>query len=280
MAGPAPTWTLAGLAEEFGLALQGDGSIELHGVGTLAGAGPGRTGALTLDVVSALAQADAVVYDALVDASILDAAEGAERHFMGKRGGRASAAQDDITALLITLARRRKRVLRLKGGDPYIFGRGGEEIALLAQHKVPFQVVPGITAASGCASYAGIPLTHRDYAQSVRFVTAHLKDGSADLPWDELVHNNQTLVFYMGLTGLNLICCELIAHGRAAETPIALVQQGTTRHQRVITGMLADLPAKVAGAGVKAPTLLIVGEVVSLHDQLGWFRPEEPSARS
>ncbi|MEE4463656.1 uroporphyrinogen-III C-methyltransferase, partial [Azotobacter chroococcum] len=153
----------------------------------------------------------------------------------------------------------------------FIFGRGGEEIEELAAHGIPFQVVPGITAASGCAAYAGIPLTHRDHAQSVRFVTGHLKDGSFDLPWADLVAPAQTLVFYMGLVGLPVICQRLIEHGRAATTPAALIQQGTTPQQRVIVSSLAELPARVAQEKVAAPTLLIVGEVVQLRDKLAWF---------
>mgnify|MGYP006194231173 CR=1 FL=1 len=178
---------------------------------------------------------------------------------------------------LVNLAKEGKRVLRLKGGDPFIFGRGGEEIEELAAHGIPFQVVPGITAASGCAAYAGIPLTHRDHAQSVRFVTGHLKDGSSDLPWNELTASSQTLVFYMGLVGLPIICQQLIAHGRAATTPAALIQQGTTQNQRVFTGTLANLAELVAEHEVHAPTLVIVGEVVQLREKLAWFEGAQAS---
>ncbi len=276
--GPIAELVLSGRENEAVVALQkqiDSDSGARGGEVYLVGAGPGDPDLLTFKALRLMQKADVVLYDRLVAPEIVELCRrDAERIYVGKARADHAVPQQQINQRLLDLALQGRRVLRLKGGDPFIFGRGGEEIALLAQHKVPFQVVPGITAASGCASYAGIPLTHRDYAQSVRFVTAHLKDGSADLPWPELVHKNQTLVFYMGLTGLALICRELIAHGRAADTPIALVQQGTTRHQRVITGTLADLPAKVANAGVRAPTLLIVGEVVSLHGQLGWFHPE------
>ena len=160
--------------------------------------------------------------------------------------------------------------MRLKGGDPFIFGRGGEEIAGLAALNIPFQIVPGISAANGCACYAGIPLTHRDHAQSVRFLTGHLKDGSIDLPWDELMHESQTLVFYMGLAGLGTICSELIAHGRSANTPIALISKGTTPQQKTYIGTLGDMPQRLAQQRVHAPTLIIIGTVVSLANELRW----------
>src|SRR5690606_30646948 len=215
-----------------------------------------------------------VLYDRLVAPEIVDLTRrDAERIYVGKARAQHALPQADINQLLVDLALQGKKVLRLKGGDPFIFGRGGEEIERLAELNIPFQVVPGITAASGCAAYAGIPLTHRDYAQSVRFVTGHLKNGSTDLPWSELVHPNQTVVFYMGLVGLDAICTQLIAYGRHADTPIALIQQGTTRHQRVVVGTLASMPALTANAGIKAPTLIIVGEVVNLRVTLNWFQP-------
>jgi len=197
----------------------------------------------------------------------------AERIYAGKERANHAIPQEDINRLLVRLAKEGKRVVRLKGGDPFIFGRGGEEIDTLMQEGVMFQVVPGITAAAGCASYAGIPLTHRDYAQSVVFVTGHLKDGSVDLNWPSLVQPDQTIVFYMGLQGVQSICDGLISHGMSAETPAALVQQGTTRHQRVFIGSLTTLPDIVHRSQVKAPTLIIVGDVVRLHEKLSWFEP-------
>ena len=238
----------------------------------LVGAGPGDPDLLTFKALRLMQKADVVLYDRLVASEIVDLTRrDAERIYVGKRRADHAVPQEGINQLLVKYASQGKRVLRLKGGDPFIFGRGGEEIEELAEHNIPFQVVPGITAASGCASYAGIPLTHRDYAQSVRFVTGHLKNGTSNLPWDELVHTGQTLVFYMGLVGLRDICSQLIANGRSAETPIAIIQQGTTANQRVVTGTLATMPDQVEQEKIKAPTLLIVGEVVELRDKLAWF---------
>ena len=246
--------------------------IAVTGEVFLVGAGPGDPDLLTLKALRLMQEADVVVYDRLVSPEIMQRVRpDADKIHVGKQRSNHTVPQEEINEMLVRLAQEGKRVLRLKGGDPFIFGRGGEEIDRLADAKIPFQVIPGITAASGCASYAGIPLTHRDYSQSVRFVTGHLKDGSIDLDWPSLARENQTLVFYMGLVGLAKICEKLIEFGLDGEMPIALVQQGTTRHQKVLTGTLLTMASVVAQHEVQAPTLIIVGRVVKLHDRLAWF---------
>lgn len=247
-----------------------------HPVGEvyLVGSGPGDPDLLTFRALRLLQMADVVVYDRLVAPPILDLARrDAERIYVGKERDKHALSQENINQLLVRLAKEGQRVVRLKGGDPFIFGRGGEEIETLMENSVTFQVVPGITAASGCATYAGIPLTHRDYAQSVVFSTGHLKDGTVDLNWKALAHTNQTIVFYMGLHGVGIVSEQLIAHGLPATMPVALVQQGTTQNQRVLVTQLDKLEQTVKDEAVKPPTIIIVGHVVELHNKLAWFKP-------
>jgi uroporphyrin-III C-methyltransferase/precorrin-2 dehydrogenase/sirohydrochlorin ferrochelatase len=238
----------------------------------LVGAGPGDPDLLTFRALRLMQQADVIVYDRLVSPAILDLVRrDAEKIYAGKQRQNHSLAQESINELLARLARQGKRVVRLKGGDPFIFGRGGEEIETLMAQGIHFQVVPGITAASGCASYAGIPLTHRDHAQSVTFVTGHLKDGTINLNWQQLAVPNQTIVIYMGLVGFEQICQALMTHGSPGNLPVAIIEQGTTDRQRVITGTLETLPARIAGMDITPPTLIIIGTVVTLHNKLAWF---------
>ncbi|MBM3391649.1 MAG: uroporphyrinogen-III C-methyltransferase [Betaproteobacteria bacterium] len=240
----------------------------------LVGAGPGNPDLLTFRALKLMQQADVVVHDHLVSPAIVELCRrDASRIYVGKERNNHTLRQEDINALLVKLAGEGKRVLRLKGGDPFIFGRGGEEIETLSAHGISFEVVPGITAAAGVASYSGIPLTHRDYAQACVFVTGHLKDGTMNLDWTGLARPHQTVVFYMGLHGLPVLCRELVAHGLPDSTPAAIVQQGTTNRQRILIGTLASLPHEAESAQLKPPTLIIVGEVVRLHDKLKWFDP-------
>jgi len=237
----------------------------------LVGAGPGDPELLTLKALRILQQADIVVYDRLVSEEVLNLARrDADRVYVGKQRSEHSLAQEDINSLLSKLAKQGKRVVRLKGGDPFMFGRGGEEIETLIDENIAFEVVPGITAASGCASYSGIPLTHRDHAQSCLFVTGHLKDNTVNLDWDHLAKPNQTIVIYMGLMGLRQICEKLIQRGLAANTPIALIQKGTTAEHKVIISDLLNIADKVDILKPKPPTLIIIGTVVSLHSKLNW----------
>ena len=276
--GPIGEQVLAGREDEardaIAAALAEQESAGATGEVYLVGAGPGDPDLLTFRALRLMQKADVVVYDRLVSSAVLDLARrDAERIYAGKQPGYHAIPQHEINDLLARLALAGKRVLRLKGGDPFIFGRGGEEIETLAALGIPFQVVPGITAASGCAAYAGIPLTHRDYAQSCIFVTGRRKIEEDTLDWDSLVRPNQTVVIYMGLAGLETICNGLLRHGLRPETPAALIEQGTTAAQVVHTGTVGTLASNIEGRGVRAPTLAIVGEVVRLRDKLDWYHP-------
>jgi len=241
----------------------------------LVGAGPGDPDLLTFRALRLMHKADVVLYDNLVSKPILEMTRrDAARIYVGKKKSDHAMPQEEINELLVRLALEGKRVLRLKGGDPFIFGRGGEEIEKLSSRGIAFQVVPGITAASGVSSYAGIPLTHRDHAQSCVFVTGHLKDNSMDLDWEMLARPRQTVVVYMGLTGIDFLCSKLVEHGLPASTPAAVVQQGTTRNQKVLTGTLGNLAEVTRAAKLTPPTLIIVGGVVSLREKLSWFEPD------
>ncbi len=251
------------------------GMTEETGEVYLIGGGPGDPDLLTFRALRLMQQADVIVYDRLISKEVLELSRrDAQRIYVGKERDNHSVPQDQINQMLVDLAKEGKRVCRLKGGDPFVFGRGGEEIDTLTANGVNFQVVPGITAALGTSAYAGIPLTHRDYSQAVVFVTGHLKDGSMNLNWQGLAQPNQTVVFYMGLKGLPIICEKLIEHGMPAELPIALVQQATTPRQRVFTGTLGTMPELISSEEIKPPTLIIVGNVVKLHDKLNWYRSE------
>lgn len=241
----------------------------------LVGAGPGDPELLTLRAARLLSEAEVVVHDNLVSPEVMArVSPAARRIYAGKQRSNHSMPQQDINVLLVELAQQYRVVVRLKGGDPFIFGRGGEEMEALAKRGIAFEVVPGITAACGISCYTGIPLTHRDHAQSVMFVTGHLKDGSSDLDWQALARSGQTVVIYMGLGAINEICRQLIAHGMSPDTPIALVERGTTVRQKALTATLATMPARAAAVTINAPTLTIVGDVVRLHDQLAWYHPE------
>ena len=276
--GPVVEQSLAGRAEEAGALL--DAAIEKadadklsQGEVYLVGAGPGDPDLLTFRALRLLQKADVVLYDRLVSPGVLELARrDADLIYVGKQRSDHVLPQEQINDLLVQYARAGKKVCRLKGGDPFIFGRGGEELERVVAEGIRFQVVPGITAASGCAAYAGIPLTHRDHAQSVRFVTGHRKEnGELDLPWAALTTPRETLVFYMGLLSLPDISRELIRAGKPGETPAALISQGTLASQQVVVGTLASLPEQARDAALPAPTLLVIGEVVGLYPALRWF---------
>ncbi|WP_434027365.1 uroporphyrinogen-III C-methyltransferase [[Pseudomonas] boreopolis] len=248
---------------------------------TLVGAGPGDPGLLTLNALRALGEADVILHDRLVSEAVLRLARpGAERIEVGKSAQGHSTRQEHIHALMLEHARRGRRVVRLKGGDPFVFGRGGEELEFLHDHDIAFEVVPGITAALACGAYAGIPLTHRDHAQSLRLVTAHCKDSLDTLDWQALGQDRQTLAFYMGVAGLDTIQQRLLQAGRSAATPFAIVENGSRPEQRVVTGTLADLPGTARLHAVRSPALLVVGEVAALAGRLHWFGPAPLAASS
>ncbi|MEP4890311.1 MAG: siroheme synthase CysG [Aliiglaciecola sp.] len=251
---------------------------KVHGEVYLVGAGPGDPDLLTFKALRLMQKADVVVYDRLVSKEVLELVRrDAEKIYVGKAKSQHTLPQQDINVLLADLAADGQRVVRLKGGDPFIFGRGGEEIETLVDRNVSFQVVPGITAATGAASYAGIPLTHRDHAQSVVFATGHLKDNTIDLDWPALVQKNQTIVFYMGITGLAIIRDKLIEHGMPKDMPIAMVQSATTDKQKVVTGSLITIQELAEEAEIKPPSLIIIGTVVTLREKLNWFATEQPT---
>lgn len=238
----------------------------------LVGAGPGDPELLTLKAARLIAAADVLVYDHLVGDGIADLARNdARRIYAGKEASKHTLPQEDINRLLVDLAREGLAVVRLKGGDPFIFGRGGEELETLVEAGIPFEVVPGVTAAAGCGAYSGFPLTHREHAQAVTFVTGHLKDGSVNLDWPALARPCHTVVFYMGLGAASEICRQMIAHGLPAETPAAVVCNGTQPDQKTLLATLGTLPTAIEASGIKPPALIVVGSVVSLHSKLSWF---------
>ncbi len=238
----------------------------------LVGAGPGDPDLLTLKAARLIGSAEAIVYDHLVGDGVRALFPAAARQiYVGKKAAKHTLKQEEINRLLVDLAREGLAVVRLKGGDPFIFGRGGEELEVLHAASIPFEVVPGVTAAAGCAAYAGFPLTHRAHAQSVTFVTGHLKDHTIDLDWPALARPGQTVVFYMGVGGAEEICRQMIAHGLPPHTPAAIVRRGTLPDQQTLLATLACLPARIAESGIKPPALIVVGTVVALHQTLSWF---------
>jgi len=236
----------------------------------LVGAGPGDPELLTRRAYRLMQEAEVILYDNLISDEMLALIpQGTERIYVGKQRNKHSMPQRELSMLIADLAAQGKRVLRLKGGDPFIFGRGGEELELLGERGIPFSVTPGVTAALGAAAAVGIPLTHRDYAQSCYFVTGHLQDGSMNLDWPVLARQRQTLVIYMGLLGIEQLCQQLIAHGMPTSTPAAVIEKATNPGQRLLTSTLDKLPKAVVAEALSPPTLIIIGEVVRLHEQLG-----------
>lgn len=238
----------------------------------LVGAGPGDPDLLTVKAARLIGQADAIVYDHLVGEGVRALFPAKARLiYVGKKASKHTMHQEDINRLLVELAAEGLAVIRLKGGDPFIFGRGGEELEILQASGVPFEVVPGVTAAAGCAAYAGFPLTHREHAQSVTFITGHLKDGTVDLDWPALARPGKTVVFYMGIGAAEQICRQMIAHGLPAQTPAAVIRKGTLPDQQTLLATLGTLPGCIAESGIKPPALIVIGSVVGLHRTLNWY---------
>ncbi len=275
LAGPIPDQVFSGQVEaarEQLIAAIEQGNIQPKGAVYLVGSGPGNPDLLTFRALRLMQQADIVLYDNLVSNEIMEMVRrDAERIYVGKKSNNHALPQEEINQLLVRLALEGNKVLRLKGGDPFIFGRGGEEIEELAAHGIAFEVVPGITSAAGASCYAGIPLTHRDYAQSVTFVTGHRRAGEVDLDWPRLVNPSETVVVYMGVAQAGYIAEQLIKHGRSAHTLVAIIERATTPQQKVITGELANLAALIVEHHIKPPALLIIGDVVQLHEKLRWL---------
>ncbi|MEH6481392.1 MULTISPECIES: siroheme synthase CysG [Pseudoalteromonas] len=256
-----------------------DAKAEPEGEVYVVGAGPGDPELLTLKALQLMQQADVVVYDFLVSDEIMELVRrDADLICVGKRLGDHSVVQEDTNQMLVDLAKQGKKVCRIKGGDPFIYGRGGEEVQVLAANNVNYQIVPGITAAAGCSAYAGIPLTHRDHAQAIQFVTGHCKKDGQELDWQSLAKANQTLAIYMGVIKSPHIQSELLKHGRKADTPVAIIENGTRKNQRVVTGQLGELADLIERNSIISPALLIIGEVAALHSQLAWFGKSEQTS--